>query len=93
MSDAHHPIRELEVRAWGASPMLDELRRRQLERDADGQPAHDLVWLPDDDWLVLVYRPLDPTDPRPAVRLRHWPACHLERLEADWRARLTEVDA
>ena len=72
--------------AWAAHPAYDLLRELVGERDASGRKAWEIVKLPDPDdpsWTMQELRPLDPTDPRPAVRITRYPQHVMDDRSAD----------
>ena len=71
--------------AWAAHPAHDLLRELVSERDPAGRKTWEIVKAPEADdptWTAQHLRPLDPTDPRPAVRITRYPQHVMDELSA-----------
>ena len=76
-------------RAWAEHPEHDLLVKLADERDANGFKTWQLVRMPepvDPTWTAHYLRPLDPTDPRPAICVTRYPRHVMDAKLSDVRA-------
>jgi hypothetical protein len=92
-NDWRPPQQVLLERAWDKHERHDELVAFQRERDEQDQPKWFLLAEPDEgdpEWTAVWFRPVDPLDERPGIRIVRYPNSWLEGEDARVQAIIDE---